>query len=70
MPSVLATALALDLSPPRPWEWAQTDVAWWQELVDARNAYEQGRRSVDAEERASDANREWQASMAREWGLA
>jgi hypothetical protein len=42
-PAVLEVAPALDLSPPKPHEWLGLDVVWFQQLVDARNAYERGK---------------------------
>ncbi|CAA9584974.1 MAG: hypothetical protein AVDCRST_MAG59-5347, partial [uncultured Thermomicrobiales bacterium] len=44
-------ALALDLSPPKPHEWMGLVVVWFQEMVDARNAY--GRRKAEPRQEAA-----------------
>lgn len=59
----------MDLAPPRPHEWLALDLDWWQELVDARNAYDEGRGAVAAEAAASADTRRRNLTMAREMGL-
>ena len=54
----LSIALTTDLSPPRPWEWLHLDLSWWQELVDARNAFDEGRDTARAIYQASKTTQE------------
>lgn len=60
---MLEIALSVDLSPPRPWEWMGLDVDWFQELVDARNAYDRGRREAREEARLSAQHQKWAAKQ-------
>lgn len=53
MPPVgLQRVLALDLSPPRPWEFGGIDAFQWSEAVAMANAYHDGVRDADTEGRA------------------
>lgn len=59
----------MDLSPPRPLDWLETDLDWLQELVDARNAYDEGKGAVAAEGEASAETRRRNLAMARALGI-
>ena len=69
MPDVLSLALSLDLRPPTPAEWLAMDLEWWESLTGAKGAFEDGRREVDSIAEQDRANREWQGTMLREWGI-
>ena len=48
-PAGLQRVLALDLSPPRPWEFGGIDAFQWSEDVAMANAYWDGVREANAE---------------------
>lgn len=65
MPRILLMALGFDLSPLRPWEWDGVDADWWQELLDAKNAYTAGHNATVAERKASERSRAWARDEAK-----